>query len=140
VDETGSYAHQRNEGEGNKTAAREYNEAQRRFVESGKVEEKAREAARAMTSPERAELERAEAIGRRGPGQTLTQEALDQAAHAGEYVARNVQEYPFGALLLAGILGYGIGYLFHGGWSHESRKSLAQSYPSNVLRPPGYVG
>jgi len=51
-----------------------------------------------------------------------------------------VQEYPFGALLLAGILGYGIGYLFHGGWSHESRKSLAQSYPSNVLRPPGYVG
>ena len=32
----------RNEGEGNKTAAREYNEAQRRFVESGKVDEKAR--------------------------------------------------------------------------------------------------
>ena len=31
----------RNEGEGNKTAAREYNKAQRRFVQSGKVEEKA---------------------------------------------------------------------------------------------------
>ena len=68
MDETG--------GEGNKTAAREYNEAQRRFVESGKVEEKAREAAGAMASPERAELERAVAIGRRGPGQTLTQTHL----------------------------------------------------------------
>ena len=32
----------RNEGEGNKTAAREYNEVQRRFAESGKVDEKAR--------------------------------------------------------------------------------------------------
>ena len=91
-----------------------------------------------MASPERAELERAEAIGRRGRGQTLTQDALDQATQAGEYVARNVQEYPFGALLLAGMLGYGIGYLFHGGWSNDTHKTWAQSYPS-VIRPPGYV-
>jgi hypothetical protein len=55
---------QRNEGEGNKTAAREYNESQRRFVESGKVEEKAREAEKALDS-DRQELERAEAIGKR---------------------------------------------------------------------------
>jgi hypothetical protein len=53
----------RNEGEGNKTAAREYNEAQRRFVESGKVEEKAREAEKALDSEKEA-LERAEAIGK----------------------------------------------------------------------------
>jgi ElaB/YqjD/DUF883 family membrane-anchored ribosome-binding protein len=138
VDETASYAHQRNEGEGNKTAAREYNEAQRRFVESGKVEEKAREAARAMTSPERAELERAEAIGRLGRGQTLTQDALDQATQAGEYVARNVQEYPFAAVFIAGLVGYGIGYLIHTSWSSETRKPLALPYPS-VIRPPGYV-
>jgi hypothetical protein len=32
----------KNEGEGNKTAAREYNEAQKRFAQSGKVEQKAR--------------------------------------------------------------------------------------------------
>ena len=55
---------QRNEGEGNKTAAREYNEAQRRFVETGKVEEKAREAEK-VPDAERRELERAEAVGRR---------------------------------------------------------------------------
>jgi len=54
----------RNEGEGNKTAAREYNEAQRRFVESGKVDEKAREAEQASDTEKR-ELERAEAVGKR---------------------------------------------------------------------------
>jgi hypothetical protein len=53
-----------NEGEGNKTAAREYNEAQRRFVETGRVEEKAREAEKALDT-DRSELERAEAIGKR---------------------------------------------------------------------------
>ena len=51
-----------------------------------------------------------------------------------------MQEYPFGALLLAGMLGYGIGYLFHDRWSNDTHKTWAQSYPSNVLRPPGYVG
>ena len=54
----------RNEGEGNKTAAREYNQAQRRFVESGKVDEKAREAEKSLNT-EKSELERAEAIGKR---------------------------------------------------------------------------
>jgi len=54
----------RNEGEGNKTAAREYNEAQRRFVESGKVDEKAREAEKSLDTDE-AELARAEAVGKR---------------------------------------------------------------------------
>lgn len=54
----------RNEGEGNKTAAREYNEAQRRFVESGKVAKKAREAEKSLDS-DKQELERAEAIGKR---------------------------------------------------------------------------
>jgi hypothetical protein len=58
-------ADQRNEGEGNKTAARQYNEAQRRFVESGKVEEKAREAEKSLKGREKSELERAEAIGKR---------------------------------------------------------------------------
>lgn len=58
-------ADQRNEGEGNKTAARQYNEAQRRFAESGKVEEKAREAEKSLQGREKGELERAEAIGKR---------------------------------------------------------------------------
>lgn len=38
----------RNEGEGNKTAAREYNEAQRRFNSGGKVEKAARDAKQAL--------------------------------------------------------------------------------------------
>jgi hypothetical protein len=54
----------RNEGEGNKTAARDYNEAQRRFVKSGKVAEKAREAEQSLDREKR-ELQRAEAVGKR---------------------------------------------------------------------------
>ena len=53
-----------NEGEGNRTAARQYNEAQRRFVESGKVDDKAHEAQRALDTPEKSVLERAEAVGK----------------------------------------------------------------------------
>src|ERR1700719_1432722 len=53
-----------NEGEGNKTAAREYNEAQQRFVKSGQVEEAARDAERALDGPERQQLLDAEAIGK----------------------------------------------------------------------------
>jgi hypothetical protein len=56
---------QRNEGEGNRTAARQYNEAQHRFVQSGKVDEKAREAEQALDSPEKSVMERAEAVGKR---------------------------------------------------------------------------
>jgi len=54
-----------NEGEGNRTAAREYNERTRRFVESGQVNEKAKEAERALDGPEKADLEKAEKEGLR---------------------------------------------------------------------------
>jgi hypothetical protein len=55
----------RNEGEGNRTAARNFNEKQQRFTKSGKVEEKAREAEKAVESDEAKELERAETEGKR---------------------------------------------------------------------------
>ncbi|HEX5319840.1 MAG TPA: hypothetical protein VFW46_11825 [Stellaceae bacterium] len=55
---------QQNEGEGNRTAARQYNESQRRFVESGKVDDKAREAEKALEGDERRELEEAEMVGK----------------------------------------------------------------------------
>ena len=54
----------RNEGEGNKTAGRQYNEAQRRFVEFGQGEDKAREAEKALGGPEKAKLQKAETIGK----------------------------------------------------------------------------
>jgi hypothetical protein len=54
---------QRNEGEGNKTAAREYNREQKKFAESGKVKPAAEQAKRAVEGNERQELERAERKG-----------------------------------------------------------------------------
>jgi hypothetical protein len=53
-----------NEGEGNKTAARAYNEAQRRFIKEGKVEAAARDAEQALDGPEQRALQEAEAIGK----------------------------------------------------------------------------
>ena len=56
---------QKNEGEGNRPAARQYNEAQRRFVKSGKVEEKAKEAERAIAGKEGDRLREAELVVKR---------------------------------------------------------------------------
>ena len=55
---------QRNEGEGNRTAARVYNRATKEFTRSGKVEEQAKRAAQAIEGPQRADLERAEQAGK----------------------------------------------------------------------------
>lgn len=57
-------ARQKNEGEGNKTAARQYNKETREFVKSGQVDKAADEAAKAVSGDERNELERAEEKGR----------------------------------------------------------------------------
>jgi hypothetical protein len=53
-----------NEGEGSRTAAKRYNEAQRKFVESGKVEPAAKDAEHALETDEAEELRRAEEEGR----------------------------------------------------------------------------
>jgi hypothetical protein len=54
---------QANEGEGNRTAARAYNQQAERFAKSGKVEQKAREAQHAVDGAEGQDLARAAAIG-----------------------------------------------------------------------------
>jgi hypothetical protein len=54
----------RSEGEGNKTAARHYNEKAENFAKSGKVEDKAREAKEALEGDEGRELADAEAEGK----------------------------------------------------------------------------
>jgi hypothetical protein len=56
-------AAQANEGEGNRTAARAYNQQAERFAKSGKVEQKAREAQQAVDGAEGQDLARAAAIG-----------------------------------------------------------------------------
>jgi hypothetical protein len=55
---------QKNEGEGNKTAARHYNKDQQEFVKSGQVQEAAKKAEDALDGPEGAELSKAEEKGR----------------------------------------------------------------------------
>ncbi len=55
---------QKNEGEGNHTAAKQYNDAQKGFAQSGKVEPAAKDAAQAVDGPEGAELRKAEEIGK----------------------------------------------------------------------------
>lgn len=53
-----------NEGEGSRTAAKQYNEATRKFVESGKVDKAAKDAERAIEGDEAEELKRSEDEGR----------------------------------------------------------------------------
>ena len=55
---------QKNEGEGNYTAAHEYDRDQKRFAESGKVDKAARDAAQAVQGPEGEQLRQAERAGK----------------------------------------------------------------------------
>jgi hypothetical protein len=55
-----------NEGEGNKTADREYRKGTEAFVKSGRVDEQAQKAAEALDSDEGKELRQAEEKGRKG--------------------------------------------------------------------------
>ena len=48
-----------NQGEGNREAARHFNDAEKKFVDEGKVDANARDAAKALDGPEAAELEEA---------------------------------------------------------------------------------
>ena len=57
-------ASQANEGEGNRTAARNYNQGVRDFEKTGQVEKKAREAADALDGLEAAQLKQAEQAGK----------------------------------------------------------------------------
>ncbi len=53
-----------NEGEGNRTAARRYNQATEEYGRSGRVDAAAKAAEKALEGPEREELERAEEEGK----------------------------------------------------------------------------
>ncbi len=53
-----------NQGEGNKTAARNYDKATEAFVKSGKVEKAAQDAKKAVDGPEGDELRAAEEKGK----------------------------------------------------------------------------
>jgi hypothetical protein len=54
-----------NEGEGSRSGARDYDERTRKFIASGQVEKKAKEAEKAVDSAEGESLRKAEAEGKR---------------------------------------------------------------------------
>ena len=43
-----------------------------------------------------------------------------QGQRAGEYLSENVNEYPLAALLIAGMIGYGLAFLIHSRWQTET--------------------
>ena len=65
-------AKQRNEGEGNRTAASKFNAAQRQFVKSGRVDEAARAAEAAVIGPDTEALRAAEEKARPKHGSVTT--------------------------------------------------------------------
>lgn len=75
------------------------------------VGEQARDIANTATST-------AQDLARRAREQTDT--IYQQGTQASEYLTRNVNEYPLTALLVAGAVGYGLGYLIHSGWTSEA--------------------
>jgi len=54
------------------------------------------------------------------------QAVYGQGARAGEYVTRNVHQYPATALLIAAAVGYGAAYLLHGGSRREHHNHSGQ--------------
>jgi len=52
-----------------------------------------------------------------------TDTIYEQGSRAGQYLTRNVNEYPLAALLIAGAVGYGIAYLMHSSWQGNSDSS-----------------
>lgn len=61
------------EGEGSYSGTRDYNKRTEKFIKEGKVDKAAKEAERAMESPEAAELAHAEAKGKAGDPRKQTQ-------------------------------------------------------------------
>jgi len=65
-------------------------------------------------------IEQAGSVARNlGEQASAASDALyQQGARAGDYVSRNVNEYPLPALLVAGAVGYGLAYLIHTQWQN----------------------
>jgi hypothetical protein len=63
------------EGEGSYSGTKDYNDRTDRFIKSGKVEQAARDAAKAIDSPEAAELKQAEDKGKAGDPRRMDKKA-----------------------------------------------------------------
>src|ERR1043166_1039372 len=65
------------------------------------------------------EQARAVAADPNATAQELARQAREQAPAAGEYLTQNVNEYPLTALLIAGMIGYGLAFLVHTSWQGQ---------------------
>ena len=64
-----------------------------------------------------------------------TDVVYEQGRRAGKYLTRNVNEYPLTAVLIAGAIGYGIGYLIHKQSSQEwrNRREIEEAQEPRTL-------
>jgi ElaB/YqjD/DUF883 family membrane-anchored ribosome-binding protein len=91
-------------------------------AEQGGVTEQARNMVRNLGEQARSAIgdpgATAQDLARRAREQaaTASDTLYQQGSRAGEYLSRNINEYPFTALLIAGGIGYGLAYLIHGQW------------------------
>ena len=66
--------------------------------------------------------------------ETLTREAGERVSQAGAYLAGKTQEYPLAAVLVAGLVGYGIGYLIHGASTEwRNRREIEETTEPRTL-------
>src|SRR5829696_8153296 len=56
------------------------------------------------------------------PPPRVGEQATVLSQRAGEYLTRNVNEYPLAALMVAGPIGYGVAYLVHSNWKTQGSK------------------
>jgi hypothetical protein len=52
---------------------------------------------------------------------------MESGSRANDYIARNINEYPLAALLIAGAVGYGVAYLMHNSWQGQGEPRAAGS-------------
>jgi vacuolar-type H+-ATPase subunit H len=89
---------------------------------AGDTMEQARSTARNLAEQARSAIAdpgaTAQELARRAREQAATASDViyQQGTRAGEYLSRNVNEYPLAALLIAGAVGYGLAYLIHARW------------------------
>ena len=84
-----------------------------------------------------------EPVQQQRSAEVRTWQAREQALRTGKYLASKTQDYPFGALLLAGLIGYGMGYLIHTSWSSAPREEWPENkgYPGEQTSAPrGHSG
>jgi ElaB/YqjD/DUF883 family membrane-anchored ribosome-binding protein len=131
----GPPAHDSAPGSARQDASRIGEQAHSAMAKAGETAQDLANRAREQVAPAIAKVtETAQDLAHRTREQAApaAQVVYDQGARAGQYVTRNVHDYPATALLIAAAIGYSLAYLIHGGgrflrWGrHEHRNRYSQ--------------